>query len=333
MQNTPREIEGILKEEYKKYQVRTSIHHWQLRDMITTTTKFGEVVYAHSNTINLLNTETQKSHTLVKNLVFNPTSICYGHGMVAIGGQRSQLVIKNIATGAEKRICTGGSINNGVEIFDHFGDLRVLVCNNDETIKEYSLGAMRKSAVLMHKAPVNSCAVSPDGRFLATVGDNNDVNLFSIGRDRYKLKTTMKATNDASFKVSWSPSSTYLAASTQDGYVCIYDIRNTAKKISTISSMQSPLVKGACRNVKFCPKISMDLLAFTEHVSHFTLVDTRDFTKKQSIALASPETDRHISGMAFSPCGESLFVGTEMLIFEFEIDSLRRRLHQVVNAH
>ncbi|KAI5172441.1 hypothetical protein NEFER03_1544 [Nematocida sp. LUAm3] len=331
MNHPPREIEGIIREEYKKYQVRTSIHHWQLRDMVTTTTKLNEVIYTHSNTINLLNTETQKSHTIVKNLVFNPTSICYGHGLVAIGGQRSQLVVKNITTGFEKRICTGGSINNGVEIFDHFGDIRVLVCNNDETIKEYSINSMKKHSVIMHKAPVNSCAVSPDGKLLATVGDNNEVSLFSIGKEKYRLVKSMKATNDASFKVSWSPSSLYLAASTQDGYICIYDIRNTAQKISTIPSIQSPLVKGACRNVKFCPTISMDLLAFTEHVSHFTLVDTRDFTRKQSIALASPDADRHISGMAFSPNGESLFIGTEMLIFEFEIDTLKRRLFQIGN--
>ncbi|KAI5190764.1 hypothetical protein NECID01_1131 [Nematocida sp. AWRm77] len=328
MNTNPREVEGFIKEEYKRYQVRTSIHHWQLRDMITTSTNPGEIIYAHSNTINLLNTNMQKTHTIVKNLVFNPTSICYGHGMVAVGGQRSQLVIKNLFSGAEKRICTGGSINNGVEIFDHFGDIRVLVCNNDETIKEYSLSNMKRQSVLIHKAPVNSCSISPDKKLLATVGDNNEVSLFSVEQERYKPIRTMKATNDASFKVSWSPSSTYLAASTQDGYVCVYDIRNTEQKVATIPSIQSPLVKGACRNVKFCPHISLDLLAFTEHVSHFTIVDIRDFSKKQSIALSSADTDRHISGMAFSPDGHSLYIGTEMLIFEFEINTLNRRLFQ-----
>lgn len=331
MHCAPREVDGILKEEYKKYQVRTSIHHWQLRDMITATSKPHEVIYAHSNTVNLLNTETQKTHTLVKNLIFNPTSICYGHGIVGIGGQRSQLVVKNLATSTEKRICTGGSINNGVEIYNYKGDTRVLVCNNDETVKEYSIATMKKISVLMHKTPVNSCAVSPDESLLATVGDNNEVNIFGLGREKHKLITTLKAANDASFKVSWSPSSSYIAASTQDGYICVYDIRNTAQKIATISSIQNPLVKGACRNVKFCPKISMDLLAFTEHVSHFTMVDTRDFTKKQSIALSSPETDKHISGLAFSSGGSSLFIGTEMLIFEFEIDTLKRRMLQVGN--
>ncbi|KAI5180120.1 hypothetical protein NEOKW01_0449 [Nematocida sp. AWRm80] len=328
MQSVPREVEGIIKENYKKYQVRTSIHHWQLRDMVTTTTSQNEIIYAHSNTINLLNTETQKTHSLIKNLVFNPTSICYGHGVIGIGGQRSQLVIKSLSTGAEKRICTGGSINNGVEIYNHFGDIRALVCNNDETVKEYTLSNMKRLSILVHKAPVNSCAVSPNGKMLATVGDNNEVNIFTVSREKYQLYKTMKATNDASFKVSWSPSSTYLAASTQDGYVCVYDTRNLAHKIATIPSIQSPLVKGACRNVKFCPNISMDVLAFTEHVSHFTLVETRDFSRKQSIALTSPDSDKHISGMAFSSSGEQLYIGTEMLIFEFEMDSLRRRLFQ-----
>ncbi|OAG28877.1 hypothetical protein NEDG_01016 [Nematocida displodere] len=325
----PREVEGIIKEEYKKYQVRTSIHHWQLRDMVTTSPTAGEVIYAYSNTVNLLNTRTQKTHTLVKNLVFNPTSICYGYGMIGIGGQRSQLVVKNVLSGTEQKICTGGSINNGVEIFCNSGDIRVLVCNNDETIKEYSLSNMKRQSVLIHKAPVNNCSVSADGKMLATVGDNNEINLFSIDKEKYRLVKTLKTVNDASFKVSWSPSSMYLAASTQDGYVCVYDIRNTAQKLATIPSMQTPLVKGACRNVKFCPKLSLDLLAFTEHVSHFTVVDIRDFGKKQSIAVSSPESDKHISGLSFSSDGESLYVGTEMMIFEFDINTHGRRLFQV----
>jgi len=323
-----REVEGFIREEYKKYQVRTSIHHWQLRDMVTTSSNPNEIIYAHSNTVNLLNTSTQKTHTLMKNLVFNPTSMCYGHGIVAIGGQRSQLLTKNIQTGAEKRICTGGTINNGLEIFSHFGDTRVLVCNNDETIKEYSIYNMKRHSVLVHKAPVNSCSVSPDGKILATVGDTNEISLFSIDQEKYRLIKTMKGTNDASFKVSWSPSSVYLAVSTQDGYVCVYDIRNTEEKLAKIPSTQTPLVKGACRNVKFSPNIALDLLAFTEHVSHFTLVDARDFSKKQTIALTPPETDKHISGLAFSCLGDKLYVGTEMIVFEFDVDTTARRLFQ-----
>lgn len=326
--STLRECNGFIKEEYKKYQVRTSIHHWQLRDMISTTTDPNEVLYVYANSINILNTKTERTYTISRNLLFNPTAICYNDGIVGVGGQRGQLFIKNIHTGTDRKIATGGSINNGLEIFSHFGDKRVLVCNNDETIKEYSIDTMRRFSTISHQSPVNSCAVSNDGKFLATVGDSNEVSIYSVGREKYSLVKKVKAMNDASFKVSWSPSSIYLAVSTQDGYVCIYDIRNMQQKIQVIPSIQGPLVKGACRNVKFCPDTTMDLLVFTEHVSHFTVVDIRDFSKRQSIAVSGSGGDRHVSGLAFGEEGRRLYIGTEMMIYEFEIDIVGRRLFQ-----
>ncbi|KAH9385162.1 uncharacterized protein NEMAJ01_0058 [Nematocida major] len=324
--SVPRESDGFINEEYKKYQVKTSIHHWQLRDMISATDTPYEVIYVYANSINLLNTKTERTHTVARNLLFNPTSICYSDGIVGAGGQRSQLFIKNILTGVDRKVSTGGSINNGLEIFSHFGEKRILVCNNDETIKEYSIECMRKRATIFHQSPVNSCSVNNDGKILATVGDSNEVSLYSVGREKYPLIKRVKAMNDASFKASWSPSGTHLAVGTQDGYVCVYDIRNMEQKIQTIPSIQSPLVKGACRNVKFCPDVTMDVLAFTEHVSHFTLVDIRDFGKKQSISIGGPSGDKHVSGMAFGEEGKKLYIGTEMVIYEFEIDSIGRRL-------
>ncbi|KAI5190389.1 hypothetical protein NEMIN01_1013 [Nematocida minor] len=323
-----RECTGFIKEEYKKYQVRTSIHHWQLRDMISSTNEPSKVLYVYGNSINMLNTKTERAHSVSRNLLFNPTAICYNDGIVAAGGQRSQLFIKNIQTGIDRKVSTGGSINNGLEIFSHFGDKRILVCNNDETIKEYSIGSMRRCSVLTHQSPVNSCSVSYDGSMLATVGDSNEISLYSIGKEKYSLIKKLKAVNDASFKVSWSPSSIHLAASTQDGYICVYDIRNMNGKIKTIPSIQGSLVKGACRNVKFCPDSSMGLLVFTEHVSHFTVVDVRDFSKKQSIAVSGAGGDKHISGLAFGEDGRQMYIGTEMNIFEFEIDDIKRRLFQ-----
>jgi WD40 repeat protein len=318
------EVGNFVAEDYRKYQIKTSIHHWQLRDMIATSEAPGEVIYTHSNTLNILSTKIQKTRTVIKNLVFNPTSMCYGHGFVALGGQRSQLVVKNMQTGEEQRTATGGSINNAVEISRHDSDLRILVCNNDETVKIFSLDSLTRISVLVHKVPVNNCSVSPDGKFLATVCDNNEVNLFAVERGTYKYVRSMPTMNDAAFKVSWNATSMLFAVSTQDGYVCVYDVRGSGK-MAAISSRQTPLVKGACRNVKFCMRSCIDVLAFTEHVSHFTVVDTRTFEKKQCVALSSPEMDKHISGIAFSSCGEHLYVGTEMNLFEFGVDTAVRR--------
>ncbi|KAI5138729.1 hypothetical protein NEAUS04_2190 [Nematocida ausubeli] len=323
-----RECEGIVCEEYRKYQVKTSIHHWQLRDMISSTNDQNEILYVYGNSINILHTKSQKIHSVTRNMQFNPTAVCYNNNIIAAGGQRSQLYIKNMQTGTDKKVSTGGSINNGLEIFCNYGDTRVLVCNNDETIKEYSIDTMRRCSIISHDAPVNNCAVSDNGKILATVGDSNEISIYSIGREKYPLISKVKTMNDASFQVSWSPSDTYLAASTQDGYVCVYDIRNMKDKIETIRSVQGPLVKGACRNVKFCPDSAMDLLVFTEHVSHFTVVDVRDFSKRQSITVTGTTGDKHISGMAFGENGSKLYIGTEMVIYEFGMNIFSRRLFQ-----
>ena len=50
-----------------------------------------------------------------------------------------------------------------------------------------------------------------------------------------------------------------------------------------------------------------------KHVSYVNLVDTRTFNDRQTIRVCPIGTDQHISGMAFSPDSQSLFVGNFFL--------------------
>ncbi|KAJ3304614.1 hypothetical protein HDV03_002567 [Kappamyces sp. JEL0829] len=239
----------------------------------------------------------------LKELAFSPTSIASGS---------SQLTV-------------GGSINNALCISKHNGQTRILICNNDETIKVYSLPDLQRITSISFPTAVNYAAVSPDGKRMVVVGDTAQVFLYSItSSGAYEKMASLTASNDAGFSCAWNQSSEKFAVASQDGFVSIWDIRST-EKITKIATTQHPQVKGACRCVKFSPSGSMDLLAFSEHVSYVNLVDARTFNEKQTIRVSPMGSDQHISGICFSPDSQALFVGLEHSMLQYDIDTVGRR--------
>jgi WD40 repeat protein len=123
---------------------------------------------------------------------------------------------------------------------DANSDTRLLVCNNDETIKVYSLPSLQRLTTLGLPTAVNHgtflndintfipviASVSPDGRRLAAVGDSNQIFIFDITAGGYYQRiATLAGTNDAGFSCSWNYSSEKLAVSSQDGFVSVWDMR------------------------------------------------------------------------------------------------------------
>ena len=56
----------------------------------------------------------------------------------------------------------------------------MLICNNDETIKIFSLPDMQRITTLTFPTAINYCAVSPDGKKLVVVGDTSQIFLYNI---------------------------------------------------------------------------------------------------------------------------------------------------------
>lgn len=219
----------------------------------------------------------------------------------------------------------GGSINNAMCISSHLGSTRLLICNNDETIKIYTLPGLQRVSSISLPTAVNYCSVSPDGKKMIAVGDSNHVFLYDVSpTGGYTRISTLHASNDASFSCAWNQSSEKFAVASQDGFVSVWDIRSS-QKLAMLGSKQNPQVKGACRSVKFSPTGSIDLLMFSEHVSYVNLVDTRTFNQKQTIRVAPPNCDYHISGITYSPDSKTIFVGLENSILEYSVDVMSRR--------
>ncbi|KAF9276806.1 hypothetical protein BGZ88_001507 [Linnemannia elongata] len=315
----------FLKPTPRVHQQRLTIQHWQLRDLITCPKTSEEFIYVNQNAVNAYNTRTKATTQLMKDLTFHPTSLTASCGYLAAGGQRSQLMVRQMNSNWFAHTSVGGSINNALCISEHLGGTRLLISNNDETIKVYSLPGLQRLTSIQLPTAVNYCSVSPDGRKMVAVGDSNQVFLYDISvAGGYQKIGTYTATTEASFSCAWNQSSEKFAVASQDGFVSVWDIRHS-EKLCKLGSKQQPQVKGATRCVKFSSSGSIDLLLYSEHVSYVNLVDARTFNDRQVIRVAPAGHDEHISGIAMSPDSKVCFVGLENSVLEFDVDTITRR--------
>ncbi len=213
----------------------------------------------------------------------------------------------------------GGSINNCICIQSTRAGPRILVGNNDETVKVVSVPDMTVTTTIPAGKAVNYMAVSHDQRWMACVSDGNDLLMYDVEAEgQYRLQGVLKM-EDSGFGLSWNESSTLLAAGSQDGTINIWDVRS-AKLVTRLKGTQD-LPKGAIRNVKFSRGGSVDLLAYSEHTSVVNLVDSRMWGAQDLIRVApSRDIDVNISGLAFTPGSRGLVVGLEAGVLEYRID-------------
>lgn len=71
----------------------------QLRDMITFPTKDKrEIVAVYQNNVIQYNMARKTSTSLMKDINFSPTTLTSSYGYLAVGGQRSQVIIRQLNT-------------------------------------------------------------------------------------------------------------------------------------------------------------------------------------------------------------------------------------------
>ncbi|GIL63331.1 hypothetical protein Vafri_17290 [Volvox africanus] len=113
-----------------RHDLTTTIHHWQLRDLVVAGDTSDELLYVCDSSVFQYNRRTSEV-TAVLSLDWTPNSMTYAHGMLAAGGPSSQLCLKDLR---EKRVIhrdpLGGSVNNAVHISKMAGQLLLYACNN-----------------------------------------------------------------------------------------------------------------------------------------------------------------------------------------------------------
>eukprot|EP00033_Pygsuia_biforma_P005035 GCRY01005527.1.p1 GENE.GCRY01005527.1~~GCRY01005527.1.p1 ORF type:complete len:334 (-),score=43.57 GCRY01005527.1:932-1933(-) len=306
------------------HNVRTTIHHWQLRDLVRCVDDSREVLYVEQNAVRKLNTGTNRTERVME-LNYAPTCMTASKEYLVAGGQNSQLTLMDrLSNRTLFNTGVGGSINNSLLLTPTKSPEKLLISNNDCTLKIFSLPSMTHLHNIDSNVAVNHASVSPDQRFLITLGDTPQVHLRSFGDNNYSPIATFSEAHDSGFSASWSPSGMLFACGFQCGTVCVWDIRSS-KPLTKFMSKQSPQVKGAVRAVKFAPTRTIDLLCFIEHLSYLHVIDTRSLCKRQVVRVAPPQREQHLSGLSFSPESSRIFVGLEDCIVEYTVEKKLRR--------
>lgn len=289
--------------------------HWQLKSMLKI---YNEVlIFPQSNKIYSYDYVYKTKFQITDNLNFAPTSFCPYKNFLAVGGSKGQLYIKNLISGETKMSHISENINNHINIHNDI----VYISNNDRVLKIISLDELFTKNIEFI-SQVNFSSVSPDNKYLVMVGDSNDVYVYSIENQSYRLIRKLKTLGDGGFSVSWNSLSNKFAVATQDGHVCIWDIRSD-DKLKILNSQQQGSHKGAIRNVFFSKKKSLDLLFFTEQSSYFNVFDTRTFEKRKIVNVS---TDLQITGATISEQNAKIFVSSNSEIYEYDINTISRRI-------
>eukprot|EP00732_Lithocolla_globosa_P001638 Lithocolla_globosa_v1_NODE_851_length_3187_cov_22.354406.p1 type:complete len:323 gc:universal NODE_851_length_3187_cov_22.354406:673-1641(+) len=300
----------------KIHQVCTTIQHWQLRDLVSCPRSPSEVYFVDGQSVGCLNTKTGcVSESLQLN--YAPTSMTASSHYLATGGHDSELTVRDFIKNQVYNITIGGSINNCCVVSFHCNETRLLVANNEKAIKVFNLPSLDLVETILLPMPVNFCAVSPDGQKLAAVGDTNKVFLFDIRAQSYHPMDIRSTSNDFGLSCCWNQASDKFAVSSQDGVVCVFDWRSTRKPLCQLGAKR----RNGFSTVKFSPKLSVDLLLFTEQDTNIHVVDARTFQESQILKVGT----HNISGACFSPDCSRIFVGAEECLFEYEVELMSRR--------
>ncbi|KAJ3173844.1 hypothetical protein HDU87_007347 [Geranomyces variabilis] len=300
----------------QKHAVAVNIQHWQLRHQIQCPTRNDECVYATQHSVDSYNTETKRTTSLLAELAFKPVTIAASFEYIAAAGQRGQVVACELGSDESPvQIAAGRNCTNGLCVFDHHGQPRLLSCSNDKTIKVYSLPKLDLLHTIGFPEPVNYAAVSPDGRKMVAVGDGEDAYLYDISAGGEFTRTaTLEAGRDAGFSCAWDRTSQRFAVATQDNHVRVWDVRDLAQPVAEIiTTNELRTAANAPRSVKFS-LTGPDLLLFSEHMRKFHVVDARTFNDRQVIQVSDPAAMVHICGVCLSPDAKTIFAATKVWI-------------------
>ena len=309
------------------------------------------LLYCCRHSIRTLDVRTNHIGLASPKFNFEPRSLTSARGYTIAGAENGYIAVLNSHTRSKTEIDIGGSLVNGIHIFQGSdGCDKALISNNDYSLKFFNLVTMRAEVPIHCPCAMNHASVSADGKMLAAVGDSTEVSLYILESGRWKRHSEICVAEDACFSSTFSPSGTTLAIGSQDGTCSILDTRMISSNIKDASSCYGPpsvkdsgallhratsarhFPHGSIRSISWSPS-PLDMLVFTESTSFATLVDCRDFTRQQRLRIPDGDgsdfgingRDREVSGACWSRNGAQVYVGSEHGITEWNIKTRERR--------
>eukprot|EP00878_Enallax_costatus_P035369 GHUV01039407.1.p1 GENE.GHUV01039407.1~~GHUV01039407.1.p1 ORF type:complete len:240 (+),score=63.11 GHUV01039407.1:148-867(+) len=207
----------------------TSIHHWQLRDLISPADNEYEFYCVHDQRIYKYNAKTRES-SVVSSLDFSANSMTCSLGYIAAGGTHGELEVRELSSNTVRfKGAVGTTVNNALHIAAHSnGEVRLFVCCNDNSIKVFRLPDMQNVTTVRCPCPINYTALSPDSSTLVAVGDCHPTYLYHTTPTGYRLFTSFTAAEDVGMCCAWNTHGSLFASCHQDGAVTVWDHRSGA---------------------------------------------------------------------------------------------------------
>lgn len=289
------------------YQVKPSVNHWQLRDLIHYID--GNIYYTKNDSIRALNLNNYQSYN---HLSLNYFPRCFAvapSGITVTGGlltSTSNNISKNIESlsldsfngnskvskglfsfynpllDISKTVRIGEVINNDVKIYESSASsYNAYICNNDSYLYCTNI-SNNDSITITNKinCEINTClnnvVKNPQNDKLLTVtGDSKSIFMVDPTSNS-PITNVIKSNHDSGFGIAYHPNGQIFSAVFQDGSCLLYDIRNLSRHLLEIKSTRHGHQLGAFRVCKFSPANDMnDLLIISEHVGRVHLIDLR----------------------------------------------------------
>ncbi|OBA23224.1 hypothetical protein METBIDRAFT_34269 [Metschnikowia bicuspidata var. bicuspidata NRRL YB-4993] len=308
--------------------VRLSINHWQIRDLVQVDESTGAVFHTLDEHIRVMTMKTRSVLGPIRtrnhvSLPYRPR--CFHHaagGLVVAGGVLTTLAraclmglanltldflgpaaarqarglfsVHSPAMGAEMSFLLGGMINNAVKIYaqqNSAAAYTAYACNND-------LG--------LYRIDVSDAGVRGDRRIVCDPDTSlNNVHLSADGRMLTAtgdsgavflvdpalpdpVVRTISTPHDSGFGISYHRNELVFATAFQDGTCCMFDLRNTSSPLHEVRSTRAGHQLGAFRTCRFLHSPVHDLLAVLEHLGRVHLVDVRDLLPESHQVMVFP---------------------------------------------
>lgn len=296
--------------------VRATINHWQLRDLMKFDQETNSIYYTKDDSISCLKLNKEgKGHgsndsfasSSMLNLKYFPRCFNHTNGVIVTGGlltNASDLFsskIENLTTSrrtnkglfsfynshldVSKTVRVGEMINNDVTVYPSSSNsLESYICNNDSNL--YCLDINNNDSIKVANkinCEINTCLNNVvrnpiNHKILTVTGDSSSIFLVDPTSSSKTFKT-ISTGHDSGFGISYHPNGNLFSSVFQDGTCLLYDLRNIKKDepLIEIKSTRPGHQSGAFRVCKFSPENDLnDLLIISEHVGRVHVIDLRN---------------------------------------------------------
>ncbi|KAJ8480638.1 hypothetical protein OPV22_024365 [Ensete ventricosum] len=273
--------------------VRSTILHFQLRNLVWATSKHDVYLMSHYSLVHWSALTRDKYEVL--NLAGHVAPRQKHPGNLTEGFSQTQYLDREGISFCCRATYDDNAITNAIEIYNSSsGALHFMASNNDSGIRDFDMEKFQLCKHFHFHWPVNHTSLSPDGKLLVVVGDNPEGAL--IDACTGKTVQILRGHLDFSFASAWNPDGYTIATGNQDKTCRVWDVRNPSKSLAVLRGNL-----GAIRSIRFTS--DGQFMAMAEPADFVHIFDVRSgYNERQELDFFG-----EISGISFSPDAEALF--------------------------